>query len=91
MSDEFLTVAEIAVTLKLNQQTVRNWIDRAGCLPIGLAAPWCRVRVGRADFERLLTDGLDLAATSKMGTTPKRREPEQTIWDGSVPRPVRSL
>ena len=26
--DEFLTVAEVAETLKLNQQTVRNWIDQ---------------------------------------------------------------
>lgn len=30
--DEFLTVAEIADILKLNQQTVRNWIDQ-GSLP----------------------------------------------------------
>jgi excisionase family DNA binding protein len=38
MSEEFLTVAEIAELLKVNQQTVRNWIDR-GSLPA--------VRVGR--------------------------------------------
>ena len=25
-SDEFLTVAEIAAELKMNQQTIRNWI-----------------------------------------------------------------
>jgi hypothetical protein len=25
-TDEFLTVAEVAETLKLNQQTIRNWI-----------------------------------------------------------------
>jgi Helix-turn-helix domain len=25
--DEFMTVAEVAAILKLNQQTVRNWID----------------------------------------------------------------
>jgi excisionase family DNA binding protein len=36
--DELLTVAEIAERLKLNQQTVRNWID-AGKLPA--------IRVGR--------------------------------------------
>jgi len=28
--DEFLTVAEIAEILKLNQQTIRNWIFRSG-------------------------------------------------------------
>jgi predicted site-specific integrase-resolvase len=32
ISDEFMTVAEIAAILKLNQQTIRNWID-AGTLP----------------------------------------------------------
>ena len=32
VEDSFLTVAEVADTLKLNQQTVRNWID-AGKLP----------------------------------------------------------
>jgi hypothetical protein len=26
IADEFLTVAEVAAILKLNQQTVRNWI-----------------------------------------------------------------
>jgi excisionase family DNA binding protein len=37
-ADEFMTVAEVASILKLNQQTVRNWID-AGTLPA--------VRIGR--------------------------------------------
>ena len=32
LDDEFLTVAEIAGILKLNQQTIRNWIDQ-GSLP----------------------------------------------------------
>ena len=53
----FLTVAEVADVLKLNQQTVRNWIDQ-GALPalrIGR-----RVRIRRADFDRLMRDGLKL-------------------------------
>jgi hypothetical protein len=28
--DEFLTVAEVAAILKLNQQTIRNWIFSTG-------------------------------------------------------------
>jgi len=51
MPEEFLTVAEVAELLKLNQQTVRNWID-AGKLPalhIGR-----RVRIRRADFDVFL-------------------------------------
>ena len=38
--DEFLTVAEVAEILKLNQQTVRNWIID-GSLP-ALRARCCR-------------------------------------------------
>jgi len=35
--DEWLTVAEVAAILKLNQQTVRNWIFSPECagLPCG--------------------------------------------------------
>jgi excisionase family DNA binding protein len=53
-SDEFLTVAEIAQTLRLNQQTVRNWIN-TGMLPavhIGR-----RVRITRGDLERVIEQG----------------------------------
>ena len=32
LPDEFMTVAEVAAILKLNQQTVGNWIDK-GELP----------------------------------------------------------
>jgi excisionase family DNA binding protein len=53
-SDSFLTVAEVAGILKLNQQTVRNWIDQ-GLLPalrVGRS-----VRIRRSDFERILAEG----------------------------------
>jgi excisionase family DNA binding protein len=43
---EFLTVAEVAGILKLNQQTVRNWID-AGKLPAVHVGR--RVRIKRSD------------------------------------------
>lgn len=49
--DSFLTVAEIAGMLKLNQQTVRNWIDQ-GSLPALRVGR--RVRIKRSDFERVL-------------------------------------
>ncbi|MBV9798068.1 MAG: helix-turn-helix domain-containing protein [Solirubrobacterales bacterium] len=57
--DSFLTVAEVAATLKLNQQTVRNWIDQ-GSLPALRVGR--RVRIRRSDFERLLTDSYTGAA-----------------------------
>ena len=52
--EEFLTVAEIASILKLNQQTVRNWIDH-GALPALHVGR--RVRIRRSDFEQFLEQG----------------------------------
>jgi excisionase family DNA binding protein len=52
--DPFLTVAEVAALLKLNQQTVRNWIDQ-GSLPAVRVGR--RVRILRSDFERLVEEG----------------------------------
>ena len=53
-ADSFLTVAEVADLLKLNQQTVRNWID-AGTLPAFRVGR--RVRILRADLELILNQG----------------------------------
>ncbi len=52
-NDSFLTVAEVADMLKLNQQTVRNWIDQ-GSLPALRVGR--RVRIKRSDFERILAE-----------------------------------
>jgi excisionase family DNA binding protein len=55
LADEVSTVAEVAAILKLNQQTVRNWIED-GALPalrIGR-----RVGVKRAVLEDILDRGL---------------------------------
>jgi excisionase family DNA binding protein len=49
--ETFLTVAEVATMLKLNQQTVRNWIDQ-GTLPALKVGR--RVRIKRSDFEQVL-------------------------------------
>jgi excisionase family DNA binding protein len=54
LDDTFLTVAEVAELLKLNQQTVRNWIDQ-GSLPALRVGR--RVRIRRSDLERKLAEG----------------------------------
>ncbi len=54
IGDDFLTVAEVAALLRLNQQTVRNWIDR-GELPALRVGR--RVRIRRADFHEMLERG----------------------------------
>lgn len=55
--DEFLTVNEVARTLKLNPQTVRNWIDRDELRAV--PGPR-RMRIKREDFE----------SAGQPGTTP---------------------
>lgn len=52
--ESFLTVAEVAELLKLNQQTVRNWIDQ-GSLPALKVGR--RVRIRRSDLQRKLDEG----------------------------------
>jgi excisionase family DNA binding protein len=53
--DEYLTVDEIAELLKVNPQTVRNWIERRELPAVRVGAR--RVRVLRADFDRYLAAG----------------------------------
>lgn len=54
-ADEYLTVAEIANELKLNQQTIRNWIDQGSLRAVRVGAR--RVRVLPSDLDRMLADG----------------------------------
>jgi excisionase family DNA binding protein len=71
--DEFLTVAEVAEILKLNQQTVRNWIID-GSLPALRAGR--RVRIRRQDFLAFLDNGYT-------GHRLRRRAFDaQAFWDG---------
>ncbi len=58
LEDTFLTVAEVAEMLKLNQQTIRNWIDQ-GSLPALRVGR--RVRIRRSDFERVLEEAATTA------------------------------
>jgi excisionase family DNA binding protein len=74
--DEYLTVAEVAGILKLNQQTVRNWIDR-GELPALRVGR--RVRILRTDFDALLENA--------GGKRPPPPRPAESIWDGVILEP----
>lgn len=79
MTDDYLTVAEIATVLKLNQQTIRNWID-AGKLPaLHLGR---RVRVKRSDFEQLLRE-----AELPNGAPKDVNDGSPSIWEGHIPMP----
>jgi excisionase family DNA binding protein len=52
--ESFLTVADVAEKLQLNQQTVRNWIDQGSLPAIRVGR---RVRIKRSDFDRILEEG----------------------------------
>lgn len=71
MQDTFLTVAEIAKQLKLNPQTVRNWIDRQ-LLPAVCVRPR-RVRVRQSDLDEFLNLGGERRA-EKQGPQPLSEE-----------------
>jgi excisionase family DNA binding protein len=76
VDDELLTVAEVAEILRLNPQTIRNWID-AGKLPhVRLGER--RVRIWRSDFQAFIGE-------SAGGHQPTM--PVQTIWDGVIAPP----
>jgi excisionase family DNA binding protein len=62
--ESFLTVAEVAGMLKLNQQTVRNWIDQ-GSLPALRVGR--RVRIKRSDFERVLAEAYTAGGSGSVG------------------------
>jgi excisionase family DNA binding protein len=75
--ESYLTVAEVAATLKLNQQTVRNWID-AGTLPALRVGR--RVRIKRSDFDRILEESYSGAPS-----VPASGRPDPTaddFWGG---------
>ncbi len=76
--ESFLTVAEVADMLKLNQQTVRNWIDQ-GSLPALRVGR--RVRIKSSDLERVLEQGYrpgTAAATQAPGPS------AEDFWGGEA-------
>jgi excisionase family DNA binding protein len=73
--DELLTVSEVADLLKVNQQTVRNWID-AGKLP-AVRVGSRRVRVARPALDAFVlrgaTDSTSALADGVAALDPARR------------------
>jgi excisionase family DNA binding protein len=52
--DEFLTVYDVAQRLKVNQQTVRNWIDRGELVGVRIGSR--RVRIPANELERFISE-----------------------------------
>jgi len=75
IGDELMTVAEIAAVLRLNQQTIRNWIDQGRLPAVRIGR---RVRIKRSGFERLLTT----AAGPARSTSRTDVYTAAQFWDG---------
>jgi excisionase family DNA binding protein len=75
--ESFLTVAEVAGMLKLNQQTVRNWIDQ-GSLPALRVGR--RVRIRRSDLDRVLEQSYTGAPSSREEAGPSADD----FWGGET-------
>jgi excisionase family DNA binding protein len=83
LDDTFLTVAEVAELLKLNQQTVRNWIDQ-GSLPALRVGR--RVRIRRSDLEQLLAEGATKGHSTKAAPPePAANGPSAEDFWGGIP------
>jgi excisionase family DNA binding protein len=73
--EAFLTVAEVAELLKLNQQTVRNWIDQGTMPAVRIGR---RVRIRRSDLDRLLDSGYQGPSSSSIPAGPSAED----FWSG---------
>ncbi len=74
---DYLTVAEVASLLRLNQQTVRNWIDQ-GSLPALRVGR--RVRIKRVDLQRILDEGYSDRGASNRSAGPSAED----FWSGEA-------
>src|SRR3981081_3142165 len=76
LEESYLTVAEVAQLLSVNQQTVRNWIDQRSLPAVRVGR---RVRIKRSDLERVLADGYSAgAATESRQSSPSAED----FWGG---------
>lgn len=75
-------MAEIAGLLKLNQQTVRNWIDEGRLPAIRVGR---RVRVLRLDLDQMLESGYRRPAVPR--TAGNEGFSAEDFWEGTAVRP----
>jgi excisionase family DNA binding protein len=74
-ADTLLTVDDIARILKLNPQTVRNWIDQGYLRAIRIGRS---VRIHRTEFDRLIEE-------SYTGPKPQAKSDEANgFWNGEL-------
>src|SRR5207245_737152 len=76
--DRYLTVAEVAELLRLNPQTVRNWIDRGELRAVRVGAR--RVRIRQSDLDQLVEQGMtNVVRKQPIGPAPDAEPPGSDI------------
>jgi excisionase family DNA binding protein len=87
--EEFLTVAEVAARLKLNQQTIRNWIEACTLPAVRVGR---RVRILQSDFDahsRQLPASTAVPLHRRCGAAPRPSPTAaQEFWDGELSTPA---
>jgi excisionase family DNA binding protein len=78
MAEDFLTVYDIADLLRVNPQTVRNWISRGELPAIRVGSR--RVRVRRADFDAFLGARDESARTAGPDAAALRETERAESW-----------
>jgi|ERR1019366_3408919 excisionase family DNA binding protein len=78
MEDQFLTVAEIAERLRVNQQTVRNWIDRGELAAVRIGAR--RIRVRQSELDRFIAAGETSASSVAVEAERQASEESVNAW-----------
>ena len=79
LDEEFLTVAAVAELLKLNKQTVRNWIDQGSLKAFHVGR---RVRILRSDLDELLEQSRIHPPAPQPESS--RSPNAQAFWDGDT-------
>jgi excisionase family DNA binding protein len=86
--DEYLTVSEVAEHLKLNQQTIRNYIDQGSLPAVRIGR---RVRVRRTDLDRILAQGMTVAPAPPSLPPPATPVDARALLAGGIERAHRLL
>lgn len=74
-----MTVAEVAELLKLNQQTVRNWVDQGYLKAFHVGR---RVRILRSDLEELIAKSRIQPPARQAAPSPPPNA--DAFWNGDV-------